>query len=183
MNWLLDNWLTILGASSVLGAPLAYIFGGRDAQKKQLKKDDVDIKSAEVDYASKISDLYEDMMNDIKTDRDSIQTEKENLVVAIKEEREYFRTQLDEVRKQCNSIQDTLNSVQLSWAREVEVSQNWEKLHRELSDKYANLEAKYTSLDKKYTTVETEYDSLKKAHDKLKTDFDKYKKDHKIDKV
>jgi len=165
MNWLLDNWLTILGASSVLGAPLAYIFGGRDAQKKQLKKDDVDIKSAEVDYASKISDLYEDMMNDIKTDRDSIQTEKENLVVAIKEEREYFRTQLDEVRKSVATTQDQLNNLQLAYGKEIERSQTWEKLHRELGERY--------------DLLEKEYFELKDLYDKLKKDFEKYKRENK----
>ena len=162
MNWLLDNWLTILGASSALGAPFAYVFGGRQAQKKQLKKDDVDIKSAEVDYASKISDLYEDMMNDIKTDRDSIQTEKENLVVAIKEEREYFRTQLDEVRTLVTTLQSQINSMSVEYAKEIERSQNWEKLHRELGDRY-NL-------------LQKEHEELKTLYDKLKKDFEAHKK-------
>lgn len=162
MNWLLDNWLTILGASSVLGAPLAYIFGGRDAQKKQLKKDDVEIKVSEIDYASKISDLYEGMMADIKTDRDNIKVEKEDLSSDLKEEREYFRTQLDEVRKSVATTQEQLNNLQIAYSREIEKSQNWEKLHRELGDRY--------------NILEKEYYELKELYDKLKKDFEAHKK-------
>ena len=162
MNWFFDNWLTVLGASSVLGAPLAYIFGGRDAQKKQLKKDDVEIKVSEIDYASKISDLYEGMMSDIKADRDTIKSEKDSLVINIKEEREYFRNQLDDVRKSVASTQDQLNNLQISYAREVEKSENWEKLHRELGDKYSLLEK--------------DHEELKTLYEKLKKDFEAHKK-------
>ena len=162
MNWLLDNWLTVLGASSVLGAPIAYIFGGRDAQKKQLKKDDVEIKVSEIDYASKISDLYEGMMTDIKTDRDNIKIEKEDLSSNLKEEREYFRTQLDEVRKSVATTQEQLNNLQIAYSREIEKSQNWEKLHRELGDRY--------------NILEKEYFELKDLYDKLKKDFEAHKK-------
>ena len=161
-NWLMDNLLSILGATSVLGAPLAYIFGGRQAQKKQLKKDDVEIKSSEIDYASKISDLYEGMMTDIKADRDNIKLEKDSLVVSIKEEREYFRSQLDEVRKSVASTQEQLNNLQIAYSREVEKSQNWEKLHRELGERY--------------NILEKEYFELKDLYEKLKKDFEAHKK-------
>jgi hypothetical protein len=43
----------------------------------------------------------------------------------------------------------------MSYAKEVEKSQNWEKLHRQLTDKY---------------------NDLKGLYDKLKVDFDNYKK-------
>jgi len=165
MNWLLDNWLTILGASSALGAPLAYVFGGRDAQKKQLKKDDVEIKVSEIDYASKISDLYEGMMADIKTDRDNIKVEKEDLSSNLKEEREYFRTQLDEVRTLVTTLQQQVNSMSIAYATELEKSQTWEKLHRELGERY-NL-------------LKKEYYELKDLYDKLKKDFEKYKRENK----
>jgi len=165
MNWLLDNWLTILGASSVLGAPLAYIFGGRDAQKKQLKKDDVEIEVSEIDYAAKVSDLYESMMSDIKEDRNRLKEEKEQISTTLKEEREYFRTQLDEVRKSVATTQDQLNNLQLAYGKEIERSQTWEKLHRELGERY--------------DLLEKEYFELKDLYDKLKKDFEKYKRENK----
>jgi len=162
MNWLLDNWLTILGASSVLGAPLAYIFGGRDAQKKQLKKDDVEIKVSEIDYTAKVSDLYESMMSDIKDDRNRLKEEKEQISATLKEEREYFRTQLDEVRASMSNLQHQVNEITLQYSKEVERSQTWEKLHRELGERYS--------------TLEKEYFELKDLYDKLKKDFEAHKK-------
>ena len=162
MNWLLDNWLTILGASSVLGAPLAYIFGGRDAQKKQLKKDDVEIKVSEIDYTAKVSDLYESMMADIKEDRNRLKDEKDQTTITLKEEREYFRSQLDEVRASMSNLQHQVNEITLQYSKEVERSQTWEKLHRELGERYSILEK--------------EYFELKDLYDKLKKDFEAHKK-------
>jgi hypothetical protein len=62
-------------------------------------------------------------------------------------------------------LQRQFNEIQLQYAKETERSQNWEKLHRELTAKY-NL-------------LEKEYEQLKSDHDKLKVDFDKYKKTNK----
>jgi len=59
-------------------------------------------------------------------------------------------------------LQRQFNEIQLQYAKEIEKSQNWEKLHRELSEKYAFLER--------------DYEQLKIDHYQLKRDFDKYKK-------
>ena len=77
------------------------------------------------------------------------------IVPENKTEKEYFRSQIDELRKQAGTMQDQFNNIQLAYAKEVEQSQNREKLHRELLEKY---------------------NSLKGLYDKLKEDFDKHKK-------
>jgi DNA repair exonuclease SbcCD ATPase subunit len=62
--------------------------------------------------------------------------------------------------------QDNLNrqfaELQLSYAKEIENSQNWEKLHREL--------------EKQHSILEKKYEGLEKLYEKLKADFEKYKK-------
>jgi molecular chaperone GrpE (heat shock protein) len=70
--------------------------------------------------------------------------------------------ELASIKEHNKQLQSQFNDIQLAYAKEVEKSQNWEKLHRELSDKYNSLEK--------------DHDSLKVLYEKLKADFDKYKK-------
>lgn len=152
MNFLVDNWLTLMG---FLSAPLMYFLGGRQEKNQQLQKGNVEIETAEVDYAVKVRELYESLLEQANKDKESLKLDKDAIITEFKSEREYLRTQIDELKKQASSMQDQFNSIQLAYAKEVEQSQNWEKLHRELLAKYNSLEALY---------------------EKLKDDFDKHKK-------
>lgn len=152
MNFLVENWLTLMG---FLSAPVMYFLGGRQEKNQQLKKGDVEIETAEVDYAVKVRELYESLLEQANKDKESLKLDKDAIITEFKSEREYLRTQIDELKKQASSMQDQFNSIQLAYAKEVEQSQNWEKLHRELLAKYNSLEALY---------------------EKLKDDFDKHKK-------
>ena len=152
MNFLVDNWLTLMG---FLSAPVMYFLGGRQEKNQQLKKGDVEIEIVEVDYAVKVRELYESLLDQANKDKESLKLDKDAIITEFKSEREYLRTQIDELKKQASSMQDQFNSIQLAYAKEVEQSQNWEKLHRELLAKYNSLEALY---------------------EKLKEDFDKHKK-------
>jgi myosin heavy subunit len=152
MNFLADNWLTLMG---FLSAPIMYFLGGRQEKNQQLQKGNVEIETAEVDYAVKVRELYESLLEQANKDKESLKLDKDAIITEFKSEREYLRTQIDELKKQASSMQDQFNSIQLAYAKEVEQSQNWEKLHRELLAKYNSLEALY---------------------EKLKDDFDKHKK-------
>ena len=152
MNFLVENWLTLMG---FLSAPVMYFLGGRQEKNQQLKKGDVEIEIVEVDYAVKVRELYESLLDQANKDKESLKLDKDAIITEFKSEREYLRTQIDELKKQASSMQDQFNSIQLAYAKEVEQSQNWEKLHRELLAKYNSLEALY---------------------EKLKEDFDKHKK-------
>lgn len=66
-----------------------------------------------------------------------------------------LKAELEQVKHQNREMQNQFNTMQLAYAKEVEMSQNWEKLHREL--------------DKKYNDLQRLYDNLKK-------DFEAYKK-------
>jgi predicted nuclease with TOPRIM domain len=71
-------------------------------------------------------------------------------------------TEVTELKKHNLTLQTDFNNIQMSYAKEVEKSQNWEKLHRQLTDKYNEL-AK-------------DHESLKVLYSKLKDDFDKHKR-------
>jgi hypothetical protein len=54
--------------------------------------------------------------------------------------------ELEIVKKTNYDIQKQFNEQSLAYMKEVEISQNWEKLHKELSTKYYELEKKYNLL-------------------------------------
>ena len=152
MNFLLENWLGLMG---FLSAPLMWFLGGKQAKKQELKKGEVEIDSAEIDYAVKVRELYESLLEQANKDKESLKLDKEAIITEFKEEKEYFRNKVDGLREELTGLQTQFNTIQLAYAKEVEQSQNWEKLHRELTEKYNTLKALY---------------------DKLKEDFDKHKK-------
>jgi hypothetical protein len=62
--------------------------------------------------------------------------------------------ELEIVKKTNYDIQKQFNEQSLAYAKEVEISQNWEKLHKELSTKYYE--------EKKYNLLKIDHDKPKK---------------------
>jgi uncharacterized coiled-coil protein SlyX len=110
----------------------------------------------------KVRELYESLLAQANSDKEILKADKDAIVAEFKSEKEYFRNQVDTLRSQLAEMQVQFNSIQMAYAKEVEQSQNWEKLHRELTDKYNEL-AK-------------DHEDLKGLYAKLKDDFDKHKK-------
>lgn len=78
--------------------------------------------------------------------------------------------EISTVKAHYKEIQLQFNAMYIQYAKEVEISQNWEKLHRELKEKYDSLQTQHNIL-------QTQHETLKKDHEKLKTDFKKYTKE------
>lgn len=85
----------------------------------------------------------------------SMQSMYDGFVSDYKDRMTEVTTELTEIRKHNRDLQIKFNEIQLSYAKEIEVSQNWEKLHREL-------ENKYTKLQKDYDSLKIEVNKLKK---------------------
>jgi septation ring formation regulator EzrA len=64
--------------------------------------------------------------------------------------------ELSEMRTHNRELQNKFNEIQLSYAKEIEVSQNWERLHNEL-------EAKYNKLQLDHEKLKAEVNKLKKT--------------------
>ena len=121
MNFLADNWASIIGYISV---PIAWVFGGR--------------MKAKTDAVSTMQNMYNGFLEDYKDRMTEVMTE------------------LSEMRKHNRELQNKFNEIQLSYAKEIEVSQNWERLHREL-------EAKYNKLQSDYDKLKLEVQKIKKG--------------------
>ena len=147
---------------TVLTGVVGWVLGGKQAKAQELKKGAVEIDSAEVDYAAKVRELYDNLNAKLGQENESLRSDKEAIVAEFKQEKEYFRSQVDSLRTQLSEMQTQFNTIQIAYAKEVEQSQNWEKLHRELTDKYNELASKH--------------EDLKSLYSKLKEDFDKHKK-------
>ena len=137
MNFFVANWEIVLGIVGVITTPLAWIFGGKQAKR-------VEIKKASADAVATMQSVYNSFLSDYQARMTEVMAE------------------LTTVKNSNIDLQRQFNEIQLQYAKEVEKSQNWEKLHRELMHKYVILEK--------------DYEQLKTDHDKLKVDFDKFKR-------
>jgi molecular chaperone GrpE (heat shock protein) len=100
-----------------------------------------------------------------KQSQDAVSTMKtmyDDFLTVYKNRMDEVMQEVTDIKKHNLTLQTDFNNIQMSYAKEVEKSQNWEKLHRQLTDKYNEL-AK-------------DYESLKGLYSKLKTDFDNHKK-------
>jgi hypothetical protein len=100
-----------------------------------------------------------------KQRQDSVSTMKtmyDDFLMVYKNRMDEVMAEGVEMKKHILTLQTDFNNIQMSYAKEVEKSQNWEKLHRVLTDKYNEL-AK-------------DHEQLKGLYSKLKEDFDKHKR-------
>jgi hypothetical protein len=162
MDWIYNNLMALLGGGSVSGI-IGWFLGGKQAKNQELKRGDVEIEVAEIDYAVKVRELYESLLEQAKNDKELLKLDKEEIVTEFKAEKEYFRAQVDSLRSQLAEMQGQFNTIQIAYAREVEQSQNWEKLHRELTDKYNELAKKHEDLQGLYSKLKDDFDKHKKA--------------------
>ena len=135
MEWLTENWQGILGGGTITSI-VAYIVN-RDNNK--------------ADFLTKVESLYNGLADTLKVENNE-----------LKEEILGFKKDFKQIREDYRVLQEQFNSIQLAYAMEVERSQNWEKLHRELTEKY--------------NALEKDHEALKSFCEKIKIELDKYKK-------
>ena len=120
-NWFIDHWAIILGGGS-LSTALGWFFGGKQAKEIELKKGESEIKKGNSDAVSSMQLVYDQFLVDYKERMSDVMLE------------------LTGIKEHNKQLQSQFNHIQLAYAKEVEKSHNWEKLHRESSDKYNSLQ-------------------------------------------
>jgi predicted RNase H-like nuclease (RuvC/YqgF family) len=136
MIWLLENWLAVVSTISI---PIAWIFGGKQAKK-------VEIKNSNGDFLNKVQTIYDSLVDDLKADRDELKAcniEQDN--------------NIKDLRNDVRSLQKQFNDLYLAYAKEVEASKYWK-------DKFDELEGKYIVLEKDHEALKKQFENYKKAN-------------------
>lgn len=136
MNFFIENWLAIVG---LLSAPLAWIFGGKQAKKAE-------IKNVNGDFLTKVQAIYDGLVEDLKADRDELK--------ACNIEQD---SQIKDIRKDLKDLQKQFNELYLAYAKEVEASSTWK-------EKFVALETKYIQLEKDHEALKEEFELYKAKH-------------------
>lgn len=139
IDFIMKNWDIILGGGSFTGV-IAWIVYGR--------------KNNNAEFTTKVQGIYDSLVEDLKKDREILKEENTRIKVEHREDVVYFRSELDSVRQLNTTLQEQFNHINVAYTKEVEVSQNWEKLYHELTKKYDDLTKKYDVVIAKLKVVE-----------------------------
>lgn len=109
-------------------------------------------KDKSADYTDKVQGIY-----------DKLSEHLENKVSDIKEEIKTLKEELKNVNSDNRTLQIQFNDLNLAYTKEVEKSQNWEKLHSQLKDQYQVLEKDHEKLKIAHECLKNEVDTLRKG--------------------
>jgi uncharacterized coiled-coil DUF342 family protein len=136
MIWLIENWLAIVSTISI---PIAWIFGGKQAKK-------VELKNSNGDFLNKVQTIYDGLVDDLKADRDELKA------FNIQQGKD-----ITDLRNDVKNLQKQFNDLYLAYAKEVEASKYWK-------DKFDELEKKYIALEHDHDLLKKQFEYYKKAN-------------------
>lgn len=79
----------------------------------QRRRAKAEAKTAEADAAKEWQDVYQQLIEDIKTDRD----EQKQYIAELKDDRQHLRRDRDDLRKRQDELEEAVRSLQLDVAR------------------------------------------------------------------
>lgn len=136
MDWLLNNWMLLIG---VITTPIAWIFGGKQAKKAELK-------NVNGDFLNKVQAIYDSLVDDLKADRDMLKS------CNLEQDKK-----IEELQTDFKGLQKQFNDLYLAYAKEVEASKYWK-------DKFDELEKKYNQLEADHEALKKQFETYKKSH-------------------
>jgi predicted RNase H-like nuclease (RuvC/YqgF family) len=136
MIWLLENWALIVSTISI---PIAWIFGGKQAKK-------VELKNSNGDFLTKVQNIYDGLVEDLKSDREELRA------CNVEQSKD-----IADLRNDVRSLQKQFNDLYLAYAKEVEASKYWK-------DKFDDLEGKYLQLEKDHEALKKQFEIYKKSN-------------------
>ena len=136
MIWLLENWALIVSTISI---PIAWIFGGKQAKK-------IELKNSNGDFLTKVQNIYDGLVEDLKSDREELRA------CNVEQSKD-----IADLRNDVRSLQKQFNDLYLAYAKEVEASKYWK-------DKFDALELKYIALEKDHESLKKQFEIYKKSN-------------------
>lgn len=150
MIWLAENWVAIVSTISI---PIAWIFGGKQAKK-------VEIKNSNGDFLSKVQNIYDGLVEDLKSDREQLKA------CNIEQDQK-----INDLTNDVRSLQKQFNDLYLSYSLEVEKSASWmnkyfekEKENQDLKHQITQVEKRCKSLEEHILKIEKELKTYKQAN-------------------
>lgn len=145
------SWIEILGGSTLFGTLttfIGYIFGGRKKQSQELKGAEIDNEVKEVDYATKIHELYEKILERKQLEVTNLTEQLQKTISDAKEDREYFRSEINPLRKEVEELRQEVASVNLRNGILTEAAETWEGKFKELQKEHDQLKKAFDNLKK-----------------------------------
>ena len=105
--------ITLDSIIGILGLLLGGGCGGFFTWRWQKRKARAEAKTAEADAAKELQDVYQQLINDIKTDRD----EQKSYIQELKEDRRHLRDDRNELRKRQDELEEQVRGLQREVAR------------------------------------------------------------------
>ena len=105
--------ITLDSIIGILGLLLGGGCGGFFTWRWQKRKARAEAKTAEADAAKELQDVYQQLINDIKTDRD----EQKAYIQELKEDRRHLREDRNELRKRQDELEEQVRGLQREVAR------------------------------------------------------------------
>lgn len=105
--------ITLESIIGIIGLLLGGGCGGFFTWRWQRKKAKAEAKTAEADAAKELQDVYQQLIADIKTDRD----EQKAYINELKEDRRHLRQDRDELRKRQDELEEQVRTLQFQVAR------------------------------------------------------------------
>lgn len=167
MEFISEHWITLLGGGSITGF-FGWVFYGR--------------KNQNAEFTSKVQGIYDNLVEDLKKDREELKEENTRIKKEHREDVVYFRNELDALRTLNSALQEQFNTINTAYVTEVESSKKWERLYDELLKEVVGLRNQVSDFDlqkaftqevsdsweKKFNDLQKEHNTLKKAFDILK---------------
>ena len=116
MDWLLNNWLDIIG---LLSGGIIWFFTKRHFQKKELNSLEIQNEISSVDKVGKVLDLYQELIDDLKVqyaeqkekrDRDfkELSNKFDSYRDTVKKQRSIDKREIEGLRKELHKLKTDL---------------------------------------------------------------------------
>jgi chromosome segregation ATPase len=158
------SWIEIIGGGTIftsINAIIVWLIKGRKLQHQEIKGGEIDVEVKEIDYAFKIHDLYEKIINRKDTDYNELGLQLKTAISDAKEDRQYFRGEINPLVEKVKILEQKI----------LEQGKKIEEQDKEIADlqlRNAITKEAAASWEKKFNDLQKEHDQLKKAFDALK---------------
>lgn len=141
MEFISEHWLTLLGGGSITGF-FGWVFYGR--------------KNQNAEFTSKVQGIYDNLVDDLKKDREALKEENARIKKEHREDVIYFRSEISPLREELQSLRKKSDEQE----RQIADLSLINAITKEAADSW---EAKFKILEKEHDKLKKDFDTLRKS--------------------